>query len=313
MTRGLSSAGADVGSVGVVPTPAVAYLTKADGFDLGVVISASHNPYRDNGIKVFSGAGEKFTETEERAVEAMVDDGSWSVAGTETPARPRPDLVPHYLDHLRRVLADAGPLRRRTNRRRLRQRRCQRDRAGPVSRPRVRGRGDRRDARRHQHQPRLRIDGHGGVAGPGAGQRRSPRRGLRRRRRPRALRRSPRPAGRRRCRDVHLRRAAAPRGASRRRRASGDGDEQHRPRAGLAGPRAGPHPLPGRRQVRHGGDAEARAVARRRAVGPRDLRRTPLHRRRSGHRTARAAHDGRHRSRARRPGGSAHQPIRRCC
>jgi len=112
LTRGLASAGADVGSVGVVPTPAVAYLTKADGFDLGVVISASHNPYRDNGIKVFSGAGEKFTEAEERAVEAMVADPSWAVGlGSGHHARPRPDLVPHYLEHLRRVLADAGPLR----------------------------------------------------------------------------------------------------------------------------------------------------------------------------------------------------------
>ena len=110
LTRGLSSAGADVGSIGVVPTPAVAYLTKTDGFDLGVVISASHNPYRDNGIKVFSGAGEKFTEAEERAVEAMVDDRSWTVAEADAEARPRPDLVPHYLDHLRRVLATAGPL-----------------------------------------------------------------------------------------------------------------------------------------------------------------------------------------------------------
>jgi phosphoglucosamine mutase len=111
LTSGLSSAGADVGSVGVVPTPAVAYLTKADGFDLGVVISASHNPYRDNGIKVFSGAGEKFTAAEERAVEGMVADRSWTLAGAEAHARPRPDLVPRYVDLLRRVLADAGPLR----------------------------------------------------------------------------------------------------------------------------------------------------------------------------------------------------------
>jgi phosphoglucosamine mutase len=110
LTRGLTSEGAEAGSVGVVPTPAVAYLTRADGFDLGVVISASHNPYRDNGIKVFSGAGEKFTEAEERAVEAMVADASWTVAAGASHATPRPDLVPHYLEHLRRVLPAAGPL-----------------------------------------------------------------------------------------------------------------------------------------------------------------------------------------------------------
>src|SRR5262245_55295884 len=50
LTRGLSNQGALVDSAGVVPTPAVAYLTRMEGFDLGVVISASHNPYGDNGI-----------------------------------------------------------------------------------------------------------------------------------------------------------------------------------------------------------------------------------------------------------------------
>jgi phosphoglucosamine mutase len=111
LTRGLSSEGADVATVGIVPTPAVAYLARTDAFDLGVVISASHNPYRDNGIKVFSGAGEKFSEAEERAVEAMVGDGAWHIAATSAPAASRTDLVPHYVAHLRQVLADAGALR----------------------------------------------------------------------------------------------------------------------------------------------------------------------------------------------------------
>ena len=61
-------------SAGVVPTPAVAYLTRAAGYDAGVVISASHNPFEDNGIKVFSGTGEKFTEQVERRIEAIVAD-----------------------------------------------------------------------------------------------------------------------------------------------------------------------------------------------------------------------------------------------
>ena len=62
-----------------MPTPAVAYLAGALDFDLGVVLSASHNPYGDNGIKVFSGKGEKFGEAEERAVEAVIADQRWQV------------------------------------------------------------------------------------------------------------------------------------------------------------------------------------------------------------------------------------------
>ena len=49
-------------SAGVIPTPAVAYLARADGFDLGVVLSASHNPFGDNGIKLFSAGGLKLSD-----------------------------------------------------------------------------------------------------------------------------------------------------------------------------------------------------------------------------------------------------------
>ena len=71
--------GGSLVSAGVVPTPAIAYLTPRQGFTAGVVISASHNPFEDNGIKVFSGAGEKFTEVLERQVEAVMADASWTV------------------------------------------------------------------------------------------------------------------------------------------------------------------------------------------------------------------------------------------
>src|SRR4029453_8628966 len=69
LARGLRSEGAMVVSAGVVPTPAIAYLARTEGFDAGIVISASHNPYEDNGIKVFGGAGTKPNEHPESAGE----------------------------------------------------------------------------------------------------------------------------------------------------------------------------------------------------------------------------------------------------
>ena len=81
LARGIHSAGAEITTAGVIPTPAVAYVTRAMGFDAGLVISASHNPFEDNGIKVFSGKGEKFSESLEREVEEIIHDRSWSVSG----------------------------------------------------------------------------------------------------------------------------------------------------------------------------------------------------------------------------------------
>lgn len=110
LARGASGEGAEVTSAGVVPTPAVAYLAGARNFDLGVVLSASHNPYGDNGIKVFSGRGEKFGEAEERAVEAVIADRSWAVAsGSEARVTDAP-LVEEYLAHTARLLTDTGAL-----------------------------------------------------------------------------------------------------------------------------------------------------------------------------------------------------------
>src|SRR5687767_8944826 len=74
---GIASQGGTLTSAGIVPTPAVAYLTPRMGYTAGVVLSASHNPFEDNGIKVFSGAGEKFTEAYEQQVEAIIADTSW--------------------------------------------------------------------------------------------------------------------------------------------------------------------------------------------------------------------------------------------
>ena len=73
LEAGLVSAGADVLMLGPMPTPAVAYLTRSMDADAGIVISASHNPHYDNGIKFFSAAGEKLDDATELAIEAMLD------------------------------------------------------------------------------------------------------------------------------------------------------------------------------------------------------------------------------------------------
>ncbi len=110
LAAGVTAAGGQVVSGGVLPTPAVAYLTRADGFDAGIVISASHNPFEDNGIKVFGGTGEKISEAYEAAIEAIVHDRSWQAEGTPADVVPAPDLAAHYVAHLRRILDAAGPL-----------------------------------------------------------------------------------------------------------------------------------------------------------------------------------------------------------
>ncbi len=74
LTSGLCAAGMDVFMVGPLPTPAVAFLTRNMRADLGVVISASHNPFHDNGIKFFDKAGFKLPDEQEDAITAMVLD-----------------------------------------------------------------------------------------------------------------------------------------------------------------------------------------------------------------------------------------------
>ena len=70
---GLVSAGADVSLLGPMPTPAIAYLTRTLGADAGIVISASHNPYYDNGIKFFDRHGSKLSDEIEQEIEATLD------------------------------------------------------------------------------------------------------------------------------------------------------------------------------------------------------------------------------------------------
>jgi phosphoglucosamine mutase len=104
LASGAAGEGAVVSTLGVVPTPAVAYLSRVEDCDVGVVISASHNPFADNGIKVFSGGGQKFTAEVERSVEAAVEDVSWEPASAAPAPVPRGDLAARYVEHLGSVL-----------------------------------------------------------------------------------------------------------------------------------------------------------------------------------------------------------------
>ncbi|MEK6284392.1 MAG: phosphoglucosamine mutase [Acidobacteriota bacterium] len=72
LAAGATAAGATVRSAGVITTPGVAYIARTTPFDAGIVISASHNPYRDNGIKVFSTSGRKLADDMERRIEADI-------------------------------------------------------------------------------------------------------------------------------------------------------------------------------------------------------------------------------------------------
>ena len=73
IAAGLREAGVTVESAGIVPTPAVAFLARTHGFEAGVVISASHNPWRDNGIKLFGGDGFKLPDAEELEIEEEIE------------------------------------------------------------------------------------------------------------------------------------------------------------------------------------------------------------------------------------------------
>ncbi|MGH9410921.1 MAG: phosphoglucosamine mutase [Vicinamibacterales bacterium] len=114
LARGVHAEGAAITTAGVIPTPATAYITRAMGFDAGLVISASHNPYEDNGIKVFSGRGEKFTEALERHVEAVMADPSWTVPNAGLPPVEQTEVIDAYIAHARLTFPDPGRLGRFT-------------------------------------------------------------------------------------------------------------------------------------------------------------------------------------------------------
>ena len=99
LEAGLSAAGVDVYLSGPLPTPAVAYLTRALRLSAGVVISASHNPYDDNGIKFFSGAGTKLPDAVEKAIEERMEEPLTCVPSAELgKARRLSDAPGRYIE-----------------------------------------------------------------------------------------------------------------------------------------------------------------------------------------------------------------------
>ena len=131
VVAGLAASGVDVHRLGVIPTPAVAYLTAALDADFGVMLSASHNPAPDNGIKIFAGGGVKLPDAVEDQIEARLAEAATETAGSSGLARlGGPSGVPEggfgrvrdasaegqrYLDYLLSTVtgpdhAEAGPL-----------------------------------------------------------------------------------------------------------------------------------------------------------------------------------------------------------
>ncbi len=167
LVAGIASVGRDAISLGIVPTPAVACVTRAIGAAAGVVISASHNPIADNGIKFFGSDGFKLSDELEDRIEASL----------ESPELPRPtgtgvgvarvahNLVRHYYRRAqrRRRFAARSP---RGRRRWFRGGVC--DRSVRVAQARRAGHGNQLRKRRSAHQRQLRCDGFARVAGGGS-------------------------------------------------------------------------------------------------------------------------------------------------
>jgi phosphoglucosamine mutase len=103
VVAGLTSAGAQVIRVGVLPTPAIAFLTAELNADIGVMLSASHNPMADNGIKLFGSGGHKLPDEVEDAIEAVIVAGPATRRPTGSKVgrvRDAPELAERYIEHL---------------------------------------------------------------------------------------------------------------------------------------------------------------------------------------------------------------------
>lgn len=113
VAAGLHEAGIEIISAGVITTPGLAFLTASEGCAAGVMISASHNPYRDNGIKLFASTGFKLPDPDERTITREIDRMLGLGAGPRPPRfplQPNPALVQRYVEFLRRAAGSAWSL-----------------------------------------------------------------------------------------------------------------------------------------------------------------------------------------------------------
>ena len=190
LEAGLVAAGVDVQLMGPMPTPAVAHLTRSLRADGGIVISASHNPHHDNGIKFFSRRGEKLDDATELAIEAALEHPFRTVASEQLGKAVRTrDAIGRYVEACKNSVPRQLRPGRHAHRDRLREWRDLPDRARWCCANSAPCRRDRHRAQRPQHQRRRRLDASGTAGRARARNRRRPRHRLRRRRRPRAVRR----------------------------------------------------------------------------------------------------------------------------
>ena len=108
LARGVAHGGGTLVSAGVLPTPAAAFLVSSQAFDGALVISASHNPFPDNGIKVMTGSGEKASPAVEAEIESLIADESWDVPPGAAPRIEQRDLSGAYRAHVAASLNGCG-------------------------------------------------------------------------------------------------------------------------------------------------------------------------------------------------------------
>ena len=182
LVAGICSMGGDAYILGPLPTPGVAFMTRSMRADAGIVISASHNPFQDNGIKVFSGEGRKLPDAREAAIEALIDEGILAAGLPDAHRLGRAmridDVAGRYIDFLKetfprdlslegvRVVLD-----------------CAHGATYKVGPKAIRGTGRGCEGHphrsgRHQHQPELRFGASRHARRTGEGLRGRPRAGL---------------------------------------------------------------------------------------------------------------------------------------
>jgi phosphoglucosamine mutase len=111
LARGALEAGVDVASAGLISTPGVACLVRENGFAAGIVVSASHNPWTDNGVKLISPQGTKFSDAVEAELEKeILQRREFSGRGGDAVLRTDPSLDAQYLDYLRRFVVPGARL-----------------------------------------------------------------------------------------------------------------------------------------------------------------------------------------------------------